>query len=275
MLMTQETGGDVGGQGGGSTTPPAEPSGLPSDNQPPADGAVSFEIKPEDLKDGKFMGKWASPQEMAEHIKAIEDKHAALNRDLTNQSKQTDEEIAATVAEIKAKETQQATVQSLLPEFLNNGMVVTDEMKEALTATGLTEQDIKLGAYEFKEAIDKNANYVGGKENYDLIMDYHAANMTDDEKRAFNHSVQDPNNSQALMVGLQTLYEKAQLENPNQAPVDRVRGNPTQNNAIQPYANKAELLKDKKYADSRVASASDKAKFRARLNATPENVWLS
>ena len=272
--MEEENGGVPPTGGGAENTPP---SGLPSDNVPPAEGGVSFEIKPEDLQDGKFGGKWESPQQMADHIKSIEDKYANLKRDVTSQEQQTDEEIAATAAEVQKQQVQDDTVKELLPEFLKNGMVVTDEMKAKLVETGLSEQDIKLGAYEFKEAIDKNANYVGGKENYDIIMDYHAENMTDDEKRAFNHSIQDPKNSQALMVGLQTMYEKAQAENPEQPQTlqDRVRGNPVQNNAIKPYENKQELLKDKKYADSRAASAADKAKFRARLATTPENVWLS
>ena len=257
------------------TAPVEEPSGLPSDNQPIDEGSISFEIKPEDLQDGKFAGKWETPQQMADHIKSIEDKYANLKRDVTTQEKQTDEEIATTAAEIQKKELQNNTVKELLPEFLDNGMVITDAMKDKLIETGLTEQDIKLGAYEFKEAIDKNASYVGGKENYDVIMDYHASNMSDDDKRAFNYSIQDPNNSQALMVGLQTMYERAQSANPDSVKQDRVRGNPVQNNAIQPYASKQELLRDKKYADSRVASVSDKAKFKARLAATPENVWLS
>lgn len=257
------------------TAPVEEPSGLPSDNVPQDEGSVSFEIKPEDLQDGKFGGKWETPQQMAEHIKNIEDKYSSLKRDVTNQEKQTDEEIATTAAEIQKQNLQTSTVKELLPEFLNNGMVVTDGMREKLIETGLTEQDIKLGAYEFKEAVDKNASYVGGKENYDIIMDYHASNMSDDDKKAFNHSIQDPKNSQALMVGLQTMYERAQSRNPEEVNTDRVRGNPVQNNAIQPYASKQELLRDKKYADSRVASASDKAKFKARLAATPEKVWLS
>lgn len=273
--MTQEGGGDPAGQGGGGgENPPAEPpSGLPSDNQPPANDSVSFEIKPEDLKDGKYQGKWSNPAEMAEHIKNIEDKYANLQRDVTNNSKQTEAEIAATAAELQTKQTQEQTIKDILPDFLNNGMVITPEMETALKETGLTEQDIKLGAYEFKEAIDKNASYVGGKENYDIIMDYHAQNMTDDEKKAFNHSIQNPNNSKALMIGLQVMYEKALSENPEEGGQDRVRGNPAQNNSIKPYESKAELMRDKKYADSRVASSADKARYRQRLAVTPEKVW--
>ena len=273
VLMAEETGGEPVPQGGGET-PPSEtpPSGLPSE-QPSGETPTGFEVKPEDLKDGKFQGRWTNPQEMAEYIKSMEDKHSELNRKIKDSEKQTDEEIAAMAAEAQQQELKDTTVKELLPEFLNNGMVVTDEMKAKLLETGLTEQDIKLGAYEMKEAVDKNASYVGGKENYDIIMDYHAQNMTDEEKIAFNHSIQDPKNSEALMVGLQTIYERNIGK--DVTPQDRVRGNPVQNDAIKPYETKADLLRDKKYADSRVASSADKARFRARFKVTPENVWLS
>lgn len=268
--MAEEGGDNPTGGGAGGENP--APSGLPSEQG--GEGSISFEIKPEDLQDGKFMGKWSTPQEMADHIKNIEDKHANLTRDIADKTKQTDAEIQQTADEAQKLQLQNTTVRELLPEFLKNGMVVTPEMGETLKATGLTEQDIKIGAYEFKEALDLNASYVGGKENYDIIMDYHAENMTPEQKVQFNHSIQDPNNSEALMVGLQTMYEKS-VGAEEGTPVDRVRGNAPAAAAIQPYTDKASLLKDKAYADSRVSSAADKAKFRQRLNVTPDKVWLS
>lgn len=269
--MEQEGGGEP--TGGGNTPPAEEPSGLPSDNLPPEE-STGFQVKPEDLKDGKYMGKWSNPQEMADYIKNIEDKHANLQRDIKNESSQSTEELAQMTEASKAEKLKSDTIKSLAPEFLNNGMVVTEEMEATLKEAGVSESEIKLGAYEIKEGIDKNASYVGGQENYDIIMDYHSENMTPEEKIQFNHSIQDPANSQALMVGLQAMYEKSLNENPDGNTPDRIRGNvPSNTSAIKPYESKAELFRDKKYADSRNSSAADKAKFRARLNATPENVW--
>ena len=247
-----------------------QPSGLPSEQIE----TPKFEASPEDFKDGKFAGRWNSPKEMSDYIKSMEDKHAELTRHVNNQSKQTDAEIETIANETKAQEKRQATVTELLPEYLENGMQMTDEIKNKLLETGITEQEIKLGAYEIKEAIDKNASYVGGKENYDIIMKYHAKNMTDAEKIQFNHSIQNPNNSEALLIGLQTIYERNSGKEQT-APTDRLRGNPAPSNAIKAYESKAELLRDKKYADSRMASDSDKKKFRARLNVTSDDVWRS
>ena len=274
-VFASEEGGDnpTGGTGATGDQPP---SGLPSDNQPPAEGGVSFEIKPEDLKDGKFQGKWSNPNEMADYIKNLEDKHADLNRKIADEGKQTDAEIQQTAKQLQAQQLQHDTIRELAPAFIENGMQLTDGMKQTLMDTGLTEMEIKVGAYELKEALDKNASYVGGQENYNIIMDFHAEKMTPEEKKQFNHSLQDPNNHQALMVGLQSIYEKAQLENPDTPPQDRVRGNsPANTNSIKPYETKAELMKDKKYADSRVASQADKERFRQRLGITPDKVWSS
>lgn len=249
------------------TEPEVVPSGLPSD----VDTQTTFSVSDEDLTDGKFQGKWSNPQEMADYIKNIEDKHANLTREVADSSKQDDADIADMAKTSQAEQLKLDTVRDLAPEFLANGMNVTDEMKEALSKAGISEQEIKLGAYEVKEAIDTNASYVGGKENYDIIMNFHANNMTDNEKRQFNHTIQDPNNSEALMVGLQAIYERKSGD-VDSAPQDRVRGNPAPT-TIQPYESKRELLRDKKFADSRTASTADKARFRQRLNATSEDVW--
>lgn len=246
-----------------------EPSGLPSEQVEP----VTFEVSPEDLKDGKYLGRWNNPKEMAEYIKSMEDKHSNLTREIKNNEQKTDEEIASMASEESTKQKRIDTIREFAPEFMKNGMQLTDEMKQALTDTGLSEMEIKVGAYELKEALDKNAGYVGGKENYDIIMNYHADNMSDDEKRQFNHSIEDPNNSKALMLGLKVMYEES-ISGGEQAPKDRVRGNPA-STSIKPYESKQELLRDKKYADSRTASQADKAKFRQRLSVTPEDVWKS
>jgi len=143
-----------------------EPTQLPSE----VDSVPTFEINSDDVVNGKFQDKWSSPQEMADHIKNIEDKYANLSRDVSDKTKQTDAEIQTTADDIKIQQLQSDTVKDMIPEFLEAGMVVTDEMKAKLVEAGLSEDKIKIGAYEFKEALDKNAAYVGGKENYDIIM---------------------------------------------------------------------------------------------------------
>ena len=244
-----------------------EQSNLPSD----VDNQTTFSFDEADIKDGKFGGRWSSPQEMSDYIKSMEDKHSALNRDIADRAKADDADIESMSNESKAEQLKQETIESLIPEYIENGMVVTPEMQAKLVESGMTAEQIELGAYKLKAALDKNASYVGGKENYDIIMNYHKDTMSDEQKIAFNHSIQDPKNSEALMIGLQTMYEKASGDVDTAVP-DRVRGNPAPA-TLQGYGNKADLLRDKKYADSRNASSTDKERYRARLALTQDNIW--
>lgn len=244
-----------------------EPSGLPSD----VDSQTSFSFDEADIKDGKFDGRWSNPKEMSDYIKSMEDKHSALNREIADRAKADDIDIENVSVEVRAEQAKTDTLNSIVPDYLANGMVITDEMTAALAEAGVTEETMKLNAYERKDSIDKHSAIVGGQENYDIIMDYHAETMTPEDKAAFNRNVQDPRNSKALLVGLQVLYERASGD-VDSTPADRVRGNPTPT-TIQGYENKADLLRDKKFADSRKASEADKTKYRARLSITPENVW--
>ena len=283
ILMTAEGGGDVSGQGGGDTPPVEIPdattSGLPSDVAAGELDLSGFEISDElkgKFKDGKLNGRFANMDEVLNTLKNIEDKYSSLNRDLSDKEKADLKAVEQTAEEVKAKQTQQSLVEKLAPEFIKNGMVITDEMKTQLNEAGLSEEQIKLGAYEFKEALTKNQNYVGGEENYNIIMEHHAANMSVEEKKAFNHSIQNPANSEALMVGLQAMYEKSLSEDKESKPSgDRVRGNVSQGNSVQGYETRAELFKDKKYIDSPVGK-KDKgavAKYRAKLALTDVKVY--
>ena len=284
--MTAEGGGDTSGQGGGGVTPPAEggepaaaPSSLPSDiaaGDVNLDGFQITDDLKEKFKDGKLNGRFSNINEVLDTLKNIEDKYSDLNRTLTDKEKADLANVQQTADEVATQQKQQALIEKFAPEFSKNGMVVTPEMATELAEAGLTEEQVKLGAYEFKEALTKNHNYVGGEENYNIIMEHHSANLTTEQKIQFNHSIQNPNNSEALMVGLQAMYERDMANGGNkEAPKDRFRGDVIPTPSIVGYESKQELFKDKKYIDSPVGK-KDKgavAKYRARLNATDPKVY--
>jgi len=259
----------------GATTPEVavEQSGLPSDvaeNVSVKDGFTS--VADEQFgENGRFRGRWNNPAEMADFIENLETKHSNMGREVADAKKAQVAEVETMANEAQTQQMQSDLVKSLVPEFIGNGMVVTDEMNQQLSEAGLTQDQIKIGAYELKEAQATNAGYVGGKENYDIIMDYHAKEMSDEQKVKFNHSIEDPNNSEALMVGLQTMYEKSlgAVES-----TDRVRGNVAPTNSVKPYENRADLFRDKTYADSTSSNKYDKARYKARLAITPSEVYL-
>jgi len=262
-----------------SGTPPVVDQNAPAANEPPAEPQFSL---PSDAAaqqaqsdaDNVLPEKWKSIKEMADHIKNMEDKHSQLTREVGNKSKQELDDIAKTQADIAKQTTQQAVVAELVPEFMANGMTITEEMQAKLTESGLSLDQIKIGAYEMKDALSKNHSYVGGEENYNIIMEYHAANMTPEQKASFNHSVQNPANSEALMIGMQTMYERSiGQEQPEDG--DRFRGNPNQATGNRGYETKAELFADKRYIDSAAGKKDAGAitKYRAKLALTPDTIW--
>ena len=239
-------------------------SSLPSDAAAQQAQAEADNVLPE---------KWKSVKEMADHIKNMEDKYSQLSREVGNKSQQELDDIARTQADIAKQSSQQAVISELVPEFMSNGMNVTEEMQTKLTESGLSLDQIKIGAYEMKDALTKNHSYVGGEENYNIIMEYHAANMTPEQKTSFNHSIQNPANSEALMIGMQTMYERSIGQ--EQPDGDRVRGNANQNTGNRGYETKAELFADKRYIDSPAGKKDAGAitKYRAKLALTPDSVW--
>ena len=250
-----------------------EQSGLPSDVAENTTARDGFTNVTDDQfgENGRFRGRWDNPAEMADFIENLETKHSNMGREVSDAKKAQVAEVETMANEAKTAQMQSDLVHNMLPEFLSNGMVVTDDMNQQLLDAGLSQDKIKIGAYELKEAQATNAGYVGGKENYDIIMDYHTANMSDEQKIQFNHSIENPANSEALMVGLQTMYEKSlgSVES-----TDRVRGNVTPSNSVKPYEDRASLFRDKAYADSNRANANDKKRYKARLAITPSEVYL-
>jgi hypothetical protein len=252
---------------------PVEQSGLPSDAEPRLEAREAFsKFEDTDFNDkGLYKGRWNSPTEMADYIKNLEDKHSNLAREVKNNETQQQQEVNTQAEEIQTQQVQKDAILSLAPAFLENGMQLTPEMTAKLTEAGLTENDIKLGAYEYKEKFQQSYDVVGGKESYDAMMDWAVTGLDDAQKADFNRGL-DSAHSKFAIEGLHARYLKGGEANA-QTP-DRIRGDVAQSAAVQPYANRRELFKDKTFADSNRATANDKKRYKARLAATSSEVYM-
>ena len=260
--------------GGTSIDPTVVDSGLPSDAPITASGKDTFiQVADEDFNDkGLFRGRWNNPQEMADYIKNLEDKHADTVRTQKNATTKTEAEIAETADAIKLDEARQAKLMELAPKFVDNGMQLTPEMEAELTELGLTESQVKLGAYEYRDRFNAAYDVVGGKEEYDAMMTWAVDGLSDADKAGFNKDLASAKASSLAMEGLHARYLKA---GNGEAPAEtRLRGQPAPQSAVRAYTTRAELFADKAFADSNRANSNDKAKYRARLAATPESVYL-
>ena len=156
------------------TPPPAEgdvpsTSGLPSDTPPPAnlDGfQLSDEFIAENFKDGKLKGRFESIEDVLTKLKEAEDFKANTIREQKNaEQKPNDAE-----AQAQAQAKQQEAIAELMPQFIENGMELTDEMLQKAEEVGLDVRDVKLAAMEARERQTKAYDLVGGKENYDNML---------------------------------------------------------------------------------------------------------
>ena len=257
-------------------TTPAEPSNLPSDNgELNLDGfTITDEMKAK-FKDGKLNGRFETLEDVLTTLKSAEDKYANKVRELTDAEKATQTDIQKTQEQLQTEQKRTQTITELVQPFIDNGMQLTEEMTAKLTEVGLTEAEIKLGAYEMKDTLASHHKILGGEENYMQVMNYHAQNMSDEQKIAFNADIQSGKHSEALLLGLQTMYEKSGGQAPNSEPQDRFRGEGPNNTSAKGYGTKAELFKDKAYIDSPAGrkDAGAVAKYRAKLAITDPKVY--
>ena len=246
-------------------TPPAETppaGGLPSQQASgnEFDGfALTDDIKAK-FKEGKLNGRFSSIDDVLVKLKEAEDFKANTIRD----QKQGDQ------TSLQAQ-TQAQTINEMLPEFLGNGMVLTAEMELKATEAKIDLRDLKLGALELKIATEKAHSVVGGKENYQAMIEWGKSAMTPEQQTSFDKAVTGSMSEYAIK-GLNADYQKAISEGHQP---ERIQGQPA-HRGVMPYKDRKELYKDKDYIESNAGrrdTAAIKA-YRDRLRATPDNVMF-
>lgn len=272
----------------GSQNPPSTPSGegangnntnptdnngggLPSaqDNAPKLNFEITDTVKEKFITaDGKLLGKYETLEQLADAHKNLQDKHAQYVEEVKNNEKNINTDIAAQQVEAKKIE----TMQSLLPDFLNNNMQLTPEMETVLTEAGLDIRDVKLGALELRDRIATAHEVVGGKENYEAMMGWATQALNDADKAAFDKDIMSAQ-SRFAIKGLFQEYQTA-VEKGETTPQQRLNGDTTVR-TVQPYASRQELMRDKAYIDSNAGKRDIAAQnaYKARLAITPDAVW--
>ena len=252
------TGQEAGGQAPEET--PKEGGGLPSANEgaelSPWDRARKEGYLPEDFKEDPYelAKSYANAQKYVE---------------------ETNKEKARMGNEAKKQEQAQATqaeIMSMVPDFVANGMELTDEMVAKATELGIDERDLKLGAFEYKENAQKAFSVVGGEEEYGAMMKFMDSHMSDEQKKAFNNDF-GSSASEYAIKGLYAEY-KSLAGGDGKAPKQRIEGRVEGGNSgAKPYANQGEMLKDLNYLKTK--GRADKAArqlYEARKAITPDEV---
>ena len=253
-------------------TPPAggeqpEPQ-LPSEQTPPTDLAPLTEGLEEIVKDGMIGGKFKTVADMMASYQELEGKYANARRDLAGgeQQEQQEQQQQQEQEQILAK--QQETINAILPKFIENGMQLTDELLTQAKEAGLDERDVKLKAYEIREATQKAYTVVGGKENYDQMLAWGATALSPEQKIEFDRGLASGMSEYAIK-GLWTEFEKAKAN----GTYSRMEGNPAPQSE-KGYSSRAELYRDKDIAEASRRRGDDTLwkKYQAKLKITPHEV---
>ncbi len=247
-------------------TPPVEGAPAPADNEPklPSETPPATELDAlkeqieKSMKDGLIAGKFKTVDDMLASYQELEAKYANARRELTKEPEgETPEQIAAK---------QQEAVNAILPKFIENGMQLNDEMIDMAKEVGIDERDVKIKAYEVREAAQKAYSVVGGKENYDAMLQWGAENLSPEQKQEFDRGLASGMSEYAIK-GLWAEYQKGKGD------ADRMRGNPAPASE-KGYRTRQELFKDKSAAEDAMRRG-DKTlwnRYQAKLALTPKEV---
>lgn len=246
-----------------------QPSGLPSDNVEV--DYKSFELSDETkgrMKDGKINGRFGSVDEVLAKLKEAEDRAAGLISESTKASKAKEQQAIDDKANADGKINQQQTIMDMIPEFQANGMQLTPEMEAKATEAGIDIRDIKIGAMELKQNVEKAHSVVGGKEEYSNMMAWAKDNISGEQKIAFDKDVTGEMGEYAIK-GLHSDYKSATKD----GYVPRIEGDSTIK-GIRPYEDRRSLYRDKDYIMSPQGKRDTQAikNYKARLRVTPDSV---
>ena len=241
--------------------------GLPSGKESGLDTSgweLNEERTQKYVKNGKFFGRFDNIDGMAEALKSVEDKYANMVRESKNATKDTENQATkeANLYEV---------AQPLVQKFMDGGMELTPEIEQMAIDKGLDIRDVKLAAIELKERVVSAHNLVGGKEEYEAMIEWGKTTLPEKQRNEFDKGIKSGMSEWAIK-GLHAEY-KAQQSDSGQAP-ERVRGDSSSNQSIRGYEDRNEMLRDRSYINSprgRTDVAAQKA-HKARLDRTSEIV---
>jgi len=226
---------------------------------------ITDEIQAKYFKEGKLYGRFDNISGMAEALKSVEDKYSATMRDIKSGKYQEVAEVVPEPVDVMV------TAKPLIDKFVQNGMVLTDEILEEAKASGLDIRDVKLAAIEMKEAIGKAHSYVGGAEEYNSMVAWAKESLDDASKISFDKDL----STSMSKYAIQGLYAEYKANNGvANVQTQRIMGDTSGNTGVKPYANTNEILRDNAYINSpqgRNDSAA-KALYNKRIGVTPDKV---
>lgn len=237
--------------------------------------------------DPAYMQQFKSLADMKEKYKMLHNQYSGTVRDYKEQARAKEAEQLKAQEQEQVLQRQAETISNLVPQFLENNMSLTDEMMAVAKEVGLSEADIKLGAYELRDAINSAHELVGGREEYEAMINWAVGeNGIDQAMRdqfdkdvvgMFSDNAKLKQTSKLSILGLHSLYEKNKGNTPpqtQQQSQERIVGTSNVGSTVKPYTDRNELLRDRSlYNGGKARDMEFRSIHERRLAVTPDSIW--
>lgn len=258
----------------------ADDAGFDNGNLPSAQDELNsslekFQLNDEfvskHFKNGKLYGRFDSLEAVLNTLHSVETKYSNVMRDLKSSDGQQAEGQ-------QAQQTQEPVnvievAQPAIAKFIGNDFNfegLDNDINDIAQKAGISVAEVKLAALEMKEQISKAYDIVGGKSEYQAMIEWGKTNLSEAQRKDFDKAL----NSGMGEFAIKGLYQDFKASNPQQQQYRRIEGEGGGNVGARPYATFQELVKDREYLNT-PQGRSDKAAREAharRLSLTPPNV---
>lgn len=254
-------------------------TGFDSGNLPSAQDELNsslekFQLNDEfvskNFKNGKLYGRFDSLEAVLNTLHSIETKYSNVMRDIKSSDGQQTEaqQTQATQEPVNVLEVAQPAIGKFIEnDFSFEGL--DNDIAEIAKQSGVSVAEVKLAALEMKEQISKAYDIVGGKSEYQAMIDWGKENLSEAQRKDFDKAL----NSGMGEFAIKGLYQDFKASNPQQTTYRRVEGDGSGNVGVRPYATFQELAKDREYLSTPQGRNDRAAKemHSRRLQITPES----
>lgn len=250
-----------------------EGGNLPSAQDDLNSSLEKFQLNDEfidkNFKNGKLFGRFDSLEAVLNTLHSVETKYSNVMRDIKSPDAQQAEgqQTPATTEPVNVFEVAQPAIGKFIENDFSFEGLDTD-IAEIAKQSGVSVAEVKLAALEMKESITKAYDVVGGKAEYQAMIEWGKATLSEGQRKDFDKAL----NSGMGEFAIKGLYQDFKASNPQDTAYRRIEGDGGGNVGVRPYGTFQELAKDREYL-STAQGRNDKAAkemHSRRLQITPE-----
>lgn len=251
-------------------------SNLPSAQDELNSSLEKFQLNDEfvtkNFKDGKLYGRFDSLEAVLNTLHSVETKYSNVMREIKSSDGQTQS------TETKTTQTEEVSVlevaQPAINKFMQNDFSfdgLDADIANIAEQSGVSVAEIKLAALEMKENVIKAYDIVGGKDEYNAMIEWGKTNLSEAKRIDFDKALTSGFGEYAIK-GLYQDFKAA--EGNSTQPYKRIEGDSGGNVGVRPYASFQELVRDREYLQTPSGKADKGARdaHARRLSLTPDSV---